>query len=68
MWQAMVFSVQILLLAAGWTLFQKARGELSARAAEAPVLTEIKALHRNVKRLLQEIETTSDHASAQIER
>ncbi len=42
-WQAIVLVMQILMLAVGWLLFQQARGELSARAAEKPVLGEGKA-------------------------
>ena len=67
-WQAIVLAVQILLLAAGWILFQRARGELSVRAAETPVLGEVKALQKNVKELLVEIETTADKQSARLER
>jgi hypothetical protein len=67
-WQAIVLAMQILLLAVGWLLFQKARGELSARAAETPVLTEIKALQRNVKQLLAEIETTADLNASRLEQ
>ena len=66
-WQAVVFSLQILLLATGWVLFQKARAELSARAAETPILNEVKALQRNVKQLLSDMEQTSDAASARLE-
>jgi hypothetical protein len=58
-WQAVVLALQILLLAAGWLLFQRARGELSARAAEAPVLTEMRALHKSVKVLLDELEAAA---------
>lgn len=67
-WQAIVLAMQIMLLAVGWLLFQKARGELSARAAETPVLTEVKALQRSVKLLLAEIEKTSDKQSERIEQ
>jgi hypothetical protein len=66
-WQAVVLAVQILLLAAGWLLFQRARGELSARAAETPVLTEAKALQSSVKQLLAEIDATADRQSLRIE-
>jgi hypothetical protein len=67
-WQAVVLAVQILLLAAGWLLFQRARGELSARAAESPVLAEAKELQSGVKQLLAEIESTADRQSLRIER
>ena len=66
-WQAIVLTLQILLLAIGWTLFQKARAELSARAAETPILGEVKALHRNVKQLLTEIEQTADQTATRLE-
>jgi hypothetical protein len=66
-WQAVVLAMQILLLATGWVLFQKARAELSAKAAEEPVLSEVRALQRNVKELLAEIEETGDAVSARIE-
>ena len=66
-WQAIVLTLQILLLAIGWTLFQKARAELSARAAEAPILGEVKALQRNVKQLLAEIEQTADRTAVRLE-
>ena len=67
-WQAVVLAVQILLLAAGWLLFQRARGELSARAAETPVLAEVKALQKNVKQLLTEIESMGDRQAMRIEQ
>ncbi len=66
-WQAVVLVVQILLLAVGWLLFQQARSELTARAAEMPVLSEVKALHRSVKQLLVEIEEASDRTSGRLE-
>src|SRR5205085_6885868 len=47
---------------------QKARGELSARAAETPVLAEVKALQRNVKLLLAEIESTADQNASRLEQ
>ncbi|HLJ56901.1 MAG TPA: hypothetical protein VKT77_17810 [Chthonomonadaceae bacterium] len=66
-WQAIVLAVQILLLAAGWLLFQRARGELSAQAAETPILGEVRALQKGVKQLLQEIEAAADRQSARLE-
>ena len=66
-WQAVVFALQIMMLTVGWMLFQKAKGELSAKAAEAPVLTEIKALQRSVKQLLLEMTEASHHTSARLE-
>ena len=66
-WQAIVFALQILLLAVSWVLFQKARAELSAKAVETPVLSEVRALQKNVKQLLAEIEAASDRSAAQLE-
>jgi hypothetical protein len=65
-WQAIVLCVQILILAGGYFLFQAAKSELNARAAETPVLGEIKALQRSVKSLVAEIETASAEASERV--
>jgi hypothetical protein len=66
-WQAVVLAVQIMLLAAGWLLFQRARGELSARAAETPVLAEVRALQKSVKLLLAEIDAAADRQAQRLE-
>jgi hypothetical protein len=66
-WQAVVLAMQILLLATGWVLFQKAKAELAAKAAEEPVLSEVRALQRNVKELLAEIEETGDAVTLRLE-
>lgn len=66
-WQAVVLAVQILILAVGWVLFQKAKAELSVKAAETPVLGELRTLKSQIKQLLDEIETAGDTASAQLE-
>ncbi len=66
-WQAVVFALQILLLALSWVLFQKARAELSAKAVETPVLNEVRALQKNVKQMLGEMESASNRSSAQLE-
>lgn len=66
-WQAVVLVMQILMLAVGWFLFQQAKGELSARAAETPVLGEVKALQRNIKQLLTDLDQTSGRASQHLE-
>lgn len=66
-WQALVLGVQILLLATGWHLFQRARGELAAKAAETPILGEVKQLQAQVQRLLHDIEDASDEASRLLE-
>ncbi|CCW34811.1 hypothetical protein CTKA_00171 [Chthonomonas calidirosea] len=67
-WQAIGFALQILLLTVGWVLFQKARAELSVRAIEAPVLSELKGLQRNVNRLIEQLEEASLEASVRLER
>ena len=67
-WQAAVLALQILMLSAGWALFQKARGELSAKAAEAPALAETKALHQNVRHLLAELSETSSQTAEELGR
>lgn len=66
-WQAIVMAIQILMLAISWVLFQKARTELSAKAAEAPVLSEVRALQKQVKVLLAEITEAGETASARLE-
>jgi hypothetical protein len=66
-WQAVVLAIQILLLAAEWLLFQRARGELSARAAETPVLAEVKALQQRVQVLLTDLESATDRQAARLE-
>lgn len=67
LFQATVFAGQILLLVLAWHLFQQAKSQLNARAAETPVLNEIKALHRSIKQLLGELEATADQTSARLE-
>ncbi|MCS6775718.1 MAG: hypothetical protein RMJ43_02005 [Chloroherpetonaceae bacterium] len=66
-WQAIVMAIQILMLAISWVLFQKARAELSAKAAESPVLSEVRALQKQVKALLAEITEAGETASARLE-
>ncbi len=66
-WQAVVLAIQILLLAAGWLLFQRARGDLSVQAAESPILTEVRALQKSVKQLLLEMELAADRQSIRLE-
>ena len=67
-WQAIVLALQILMLAVGWFLFQQAKGDLSARAAETPVLGEVKALQRSIKQLLADLEQSSESASVRVEK
>lgn len=66
-WQAAILAIQILLLAVSWVLFQKARADLSAQAAATPIMGEVKALQRNVKQLLTEIDQASEEASTRLE-
>jgi DNA-binding NarL/FixJ family response regulator len=66
-WGAIVLAVQILLLVAGWVLFQQAKTELTARAAQVPVLTEIKALQKSIAALLEQLKLESTQTSAQLE-
>ncbi len=61
--EAIVITLQILILTVSWTLFQRARADLSARAAESPVLQEIRNLERSVRVLLKEMELQSAEAS-----
>jgi hypothetical protein len=66
-WGAIVLAVQILLLVAGWVLFQQAKTDLTARAAQVPVLTEIKALQKSIAALLEQLKLESTQTSAQLE-
>ncbi len=67
MWQAIVLTLQIMLLAVSWTLFQQARTELNAKAAETPVLGEIRSLQQRVQQMLQELQTTADNSVEKIQ-
>ena len=42
-WGTIVLFINVLLLFAGWLLFQQAKSDLTARAAQIPVLSEVKA-------------------------
>jgi hypothetical protein len=55
---------QALLLLLGYVLYRKAKRDLSARAAETPVLSEISSLQRNVKDLLGAMEEASEETNA----
>lgn len=68
LFQATVLAITILLLTAAWLIFQQAKSELSARAAETPVLNEIRALHKSIKQLLTDIEDSADKADVRLER
>lgn len=64
---SLVLVVEILLLVAGWLLFQHARSELTARAAQMPVLSEVKALQKSILALLEQLKLESMQTSAQLE-
>lgn len=66
-WSSIVMVVNILLLVAGWLLFQQAKSDLTARAAQIPVLSEVKALQRSIAKLLEQLKLESAQASAQLE-
>ncbi len=67
MWQAIVLTVQIILLVVGRLLFLQAKSDLNARAAETPVLSELKSLQSRIKQMLDEMKTISDSASRQLQ-
>src|SRR5437016_6552638 len=62
-----VLVVEILLLMAGWLLFQQAKSDLTARAAQAPVLSEVKALQQSVAGLFEQLKLESAQSCAQLE-
>src|SRR5438067_11395491 len=66
-WGSILLAVNILLLAAGWLLFQQAKSDLTARAAETPVLSEIRALQKSIARLLEQLKLESTQMSAQLD-
>ena len=66
MLQYIVLALQIVLLAVSWVLFQQAKTELNAKAAEIPVLTEVQALHDRVKQLLVELERTAEREADRV--
>jgi hypothetical protein len=66
-WGTIVLGVNILLLLAGWLLFQQAKSDLTARAAQIPVLSEIKALQKSVAALLEQLKLESIQTSAQLD-
>lgn len=66
-WGTLVVGVEILLLVAGWLLFQQAKSDLTARAAQIPVMTEIKALQKSVATLIEQLKLESNQTSAQLE-
>jgi len=67
LWSAVVVAVEILLLAAGYLLYQQARADLNARAAEQPVLEELRGLQESVAEMVEELRRESIQASAQLE-
>lgn len=66
-WGLAIIAVEILLLAAGWVLYQQARSELTARAAETPVLAEVRSLQESIAKLLEDVRLESVQTSAQLE-
>jgi len=66
-WSSIIMVVNILLLIAGWLLFQQAKSDLTARAAQIPVLSEVKALQRSIAALLEQLKLESSQSSAQLE-
>ena len=66
-WSSIIMVVNILLLIAGWLLFQQAKSDLTARAAQVPVLGEVKALQKSIADLLEQLKLESAQTSAQLE-
>ncbi len=66
-WGGMVLAIEILLLVAGWLLFQQAKTELTARMAQVPVITEIKELKRVIASMLEQLKVESSQISTQLE-
>jgi hypothetical protein len=64
---SIVLFVEIMLLIAGWLLFQHARTELTARAAQVPVLSEVRALQKSIAALLEQLKLEADQTAAQLE-
>ena len=62
-----VLAVDVLLLCAGWLLFQQAKSDLTARAAQIPILSEVKSLQKSIAALLEQLKLESAQASAQLE-
>jgi hypothetical protein len=66
-WGTILLGINILLLLAGWLLFQQAKSDLTARAAQMPVLSEVKALQKSVAALLEQLKMESIQTSAQLD-
>ena len=66
-WSSIIMVVNILLLVAGWLLFQQAKSDLTARAAQVPVRSEIKELHRSISALLEQLKVESGQVSTQLD-
>jgi len=62
-----ILGMEILLLLAGWILFQQAKSDLTARAAQMPVVAEIKALQKSIAQLIEQLKLESVQVSAQME-
>lgn len=66
-WQLLLLAVQSALLVVGWLLFLQAKTELTARAANAPVVTELRSLKQGVQALVRELDQASVEASARLQ-
>ena len=66
-WGTILLGINILLLLAGWLLFQQAKSDLTARAAQVPVLGEVKALQKSIATLLEQLKMESIQTSAQLD-
>lgn len=66
-WGTIALFINVLLLFGGWLLFQQAKSDLTARAAQIPVLSEVKALQKSVASLLEQLKLESIQTSAQLD-
>lgn len=60
-------AVQILLLVAGGFLYHQARSDLTARAAQMPALTEVRALEQTIASMLEQLRLETVQTTAQLE-
>jgi hypothetical protein len=67
MLEAVLTTVNVLLLIAGWVLFQQAKSDLTAKAAEASLQDEVRELRTGIARLLEQLKMESSHAAAQMD-
>lgn len=64
---AVIFALQIGLAVWMWNYYQNAKRDLTARAAENPMLTEVSSLQRTVKELLVAVEEAAQDTTARME-